>query len=172
MRSDDLDTSAEILLSQDLTDGLLEAEFARQIDLSRCVPAVLTATANRVAQGASAAYRKDFGIGFIEWRIVSFLAADGCASGADLAEGLGLNKAAISRNLKTLAGRGLIVTRVAHGRRSESDLTAAGKAMHVKVLAVALHREETILRGLNAADKEKLISMLRLISRNLAELDG
>lgn len=177
MRSDNLDTLTDMpapdaALPETLDGASLAAEVARQIDLSRCVPAVLTATANRVSHGASAAYRKEFGIGFIEWRIVCFLAAEGAASGADLAEGLGLDKAAISRNLKTLTGRDLVATHVAHGRRSESVLTPEGRALHRQVLAVALRREEVMLRGLTPADKERLIAMLSLISRNLAALDG
>lgn len=177
MRRDDLETMTDTAptdgaLPAPLDEDTLAAEVARQIDLSRCVPAVLTATSNRVSHGASAAYRKEFGIGFIEWRIVCFLAAEGAASGADLAEGLGLDKAAISRNLKTLTARDLVITRVTHGRRSESVLTPEGRALHVQVLAVALRREKAMLDGLSPADKEKLIAMLSLISRNLAALDG
>lgn len=155
-----------------LGETALADEIARQIDLSRCVPAVLTATANRVSHGASTAYRRKAGIGFIEWRIVCFLAAEGWSSGAKIVEGLGLDKAAISRNLRSLVERDLVETRAADGRKGESQLTCAGAKLHVKVLELALEREAVMLRGLSNADREKLISMLSLISRNLTEMDG
>lgn len=145
--------------------------MTRQIDLSRCVPAVLTAAANRVSHGASTAYRKHAGIGFVDWRIVCFLAAEGWSSGAELAQGLGLDKAAISRSLSALVKQG-VETRASYGRRSESNLTRAGTSLRTKVLRLALDREEAMLRGLTTDDKERLISMLNLISRNLIEIDG
>lgn len=153
-------------------DDILGHETARQIDLKRCVPALLTATANRVSHGTSTTYRKYAGIGFVEWRIICFLAAEGCASGVDLASGLGLDKAAISRNLRSLAQAGLVETRAAHGRRTESALTPTGMALRAKVLQLALAREENMLRGLDADDREKLISMLNIISCNLLDMDG
>ncbi|MBN3801447.1 winged helix-turn-helix transcriptional regulator [Paraburkholderia sp. Ac-20336] len=147
-------------------------EMTRQIDLSRCVPAVLTAAANRVSHGASTAYRKHAGIGFVDWRIVCFLAAEGWSSGAELAQGLGLDKAAISRSLSALVKQGVVETRASYGRRSESNLTRAGTSLRTRVLRLALDREEAMLRGLTTDDKERLISMLNLISRNLIEIDG
>jgi DNA-binding MarR family transcriptional regulator len=147
-------------------------EITRQIDLSRCVPAVLTAAANRISHGASTAYRRQAGIGFVDWRIICFLAAEGWSSGAELAQGLGTDKAAISRSLGSLVKQGAVETRTAHGRRSESNLTRLGVGLQTKVLRVALARETAMLRGLTADDRERLIFMLNLISRNLIEMDG
>ena len=47
-----------------------------QLNLSRYVPGLVTFLANKLATGASQCYRKHFGIGVVEWQMLSMLAVE------------------------------------------------------------------------------------------------
>ncbi len=143
----------------------------RGIDLSRCVPALLTGLANKLSSSSSTVYRQRFGIGFVEWRVICHLAVEDWSTGARISQMVGLDKAAVSRSMTVLLERGLIRLRPGSGRRTEASLTEDGRHLKDEILAVAHAREDRLLAGLSPDELETLIRTLKTLTRNVAVMD-
>lgn len=133
-----------------------------QLNLARYVPALLTFLANKLATGASQCYRKHFGIGVVEWRMLSMLAVESDITANRICQAIGLDKSAVSRSLQTLEAAGQVRSQVdpKDARRYTVSLTASGKDLHDRVLKVALERERRLLSGLSAAEVDTLVELL------------
>lgn len=133
-----------------------------QLNLARYVPGLLTFLANKLATGASQCYRKHFGIGVVEWRMLSMLAVENGITANRICQVIGLDKSAVSRSLQALEASGYVGSRVDPGdaRRNTVSLTEAGRALHDRVLLVALERERRLLSGLSSEEVDTLIELL------------
>ena len=142
------------------------------LDLERYAPALLTFLANKLSRGASAVYRREFGVGIIDWRIMALLAIEPGIPASRICKVIGLDKGPVSRSLAFMAGRGLVAA-AADGqdaRRRIVALTPAGRALHDRILAVALERERRLLSCLAPAEVEALLGLLNRLHANLDAL--
>lgn len=133
-----------------------------QLDLSRYVPGFITYISNKLASGASQCYRKRFGIGVVEWRMLSMLAVENGITANRICQVIGLDKSAVSRSLQTLEAAGYVSSAVDpnDARRNTVSLTRSGRELHDRVLKVALERERRLLSGLSAKEVDTLIHLL------------
>ncbi|GLZ86966.1 transcriptional regulator [Metapseudomonas resinovorans] len=133
-----------------------------QLNLARYVPALLTFLANKLATGASQCYRKHFGIGVVEWRMLSMLAVENGITANRICQVIGLDKSAVSRSLQALEAAGHVSSQVdpQDNRRNTVSLTASGRELHDRVLKVALERERRLLSGLSTEEVDTLIALL------------
>jgi DNA-binding MarR family transcriptional regulator len=143
------------------------------LDLDRHITALLTWLANKLARGASAEYRKKFGVGITEWRVLALLAIEREVTANRIVEVIGLNKGATSRSLKALEARGLISIRASSsdGRTKINSLTEAGQRLHDEILPVAKDRERRLLQHLSAEEIDQLGSMLLRLHSSLPEVN-
>jgi DNA-binding MarR family transcriptional regulator len=142
-------------------DRATPRKSGERIDLERFVPALLTFVANRLTNSASATYRRLFGIGVLDFRVMVMLALEPGVSGARIAEVIDLDKAAVSRTLRSLEKRGLISAAAGHGRARILRLTAAGETLYNEVEKLAQQRERVLLADLPPEDRETLRRLLR-----------
>ncbi|MFP6849658.1 MAG: MarR family winged helix-turn-helix transcriptional regulator [Pseudomonas sp.] len=144
-----------------------------QLNLARYVPGLLTFLANKLATGASQCYRKHFGIGVVEWRMLSMLAVENDISANRICQVIGLDKSAVSRSLQVLEASGYVSSRIDPGdaRRNTVSLTEAGRALHDRVLLVALERERRLLRGLSPEEVDILIELLGRLHGQVAHVN-
>ncbi|MCI0916289.1 MarR family transcriptional regulator [Pseudomonas stutzeri] len=133
-----------------------------QLDLSRYVPALINLLANKLATGASLCYRKHFGIGVVEWRLLALLKVENNITANRMSQAIGLDKSAVSRSLQLLEKAGYVTSQVdsLDARRNTVSLTEEGLALHDRVLRVALERERRLLGDLNANEVDTLINLL------------
>ncbi len=133
-----------------------------KLDLNRYVPAMITFLANKLATGASISYRKHFGIGVVEWRLIALLAVEEKITANRICQVIGLDKSAVSRSLQILEAAGRITGEVdsKDGRRYAVSLTPEGKALHDRVLKVALERERRLLSDLSPEEVDTLVNLL------------
>lgn len=141
-----------------------------KLDLDRYVPAMLTFLANKLATGASLSYRKHFGIGIVEWRLISLLAVENNITANRICQVIGLDKSAVSRSLQVLEADGRISGKVdgKDARRYTVSLTAKGKALHDRVLKVALERERRLLSDFSPAEVDTLVDLLGRLQTKVA----
>ena len=144
-----------------------------QLNLARYVPGLLTFLANKLATGASQCYRKHFGIGVVEWRMLSMLAVENDISANRICQVIGLDKSAVSRSLQVLEASGYVSSRIDPGdaRRNTVSLTESGRALHDRVLLVALERERRLLRGLSPEEVDILIELLGRLHGQVAHVN-
>jgi DNA-binding MarR family transcriptional regulator len=138
---------------------------ANMLDLERYVPALLTFASSRLSQGASETYRRLFGIGISEWRVLALLAAEPDITAARICQSVGFDKALASRVVRKLSDQGQVsVTPDSdHGARSLIRLTAEGKRTHDKVLRVVRERERILHEAFTAEEIETLIVLLHRV---------
>ncbi len=138
------------------------------LDLERYVPALITFISNKLSHGASSAYRRMFGVGITEWRLLAMLAIEPGISANRICQVMGYDKALVSRTLRVLDENGHVKIEAdpQDSRRSVVTLTTAGYALHDRILAVALAREDQLLTGLSAAECDTLMGLLRRMLAN------
>lgn len=143
------------------------------LQLDRFVPALLNWVANKLNRGSSSVYRKRFGIGITEWRVMALLAIEGEVTANRVVEFIGLNRGATSRALQALEERGLVSVRASgtDGRAKLNTLTKAGKQLHREMLPVVLDRERRLLRHLSPSEVDVLIELLHRLHATLPELE-
>ncbi len=133
------------------------------LDLERYVPALLVFLANKLTSSASAIFRRRFGIGTTEWRVLAMVAVEP-----------DIDKAAVSRALAVLQKKALVQARshATDGRSSAHALTTKGWQLHDRILEISLERERRLLGDLSPAERETLIGLLNRLHRRLPDLDG
>ncbi|TAK47844.1 MAG: MarR family transcriptional regulator [Xanthobacteraceae bacterium] len=144
------------------------------LDLERYVPALLIFIANKFTHGASSLYRRNFGVGVIEWRCMALLAIEPWISPNRICQVIGLDKAAISRSIRALQKQKLVEVR-ANSQRSrflEVALTRKGRELHGRLVRVALEREKRLLADIEPDELEILISALNRMHRRLPEVNA
>ncbi|MEH2510432.1 DNA-binding MarR family transcriptional regulator [Nitrobacteraceae bacterium AZCC 1564] len=133
------------------------------LDLERHVPYFFTYISNRLSRGASETYRKHFGLGITEWRVMGVLAGMPHISANQIINAIGLDKAAVSRSLDALEKQKLTISETdpKDNRSRLIRLSRAGERLHDRIIAAALEREERLLSTLTAQEIDTLIVCLR-----------
>lgn len=144
------------------------------LDLDRYVPALITFVANKLSNSATGVYQKRFGVTVTEWRILSQLAIEPGIPASRICQVIGFDKGPVSRNLGVMESRGLVAIRAdpSDGRSHSIALTAKGRAVHDKVLQLALERERKLLSCLTKSERETLIGLLQRVHGNLGAVTG
>lgn len=137
------------------------------LDLDRYVPAVLVWLSNQVANSSSRLYRQEFGIGITDWRVLVYIEIYPGSTGAEVSNFIGLDKGAVSRSLSHLTERGLLKSESDGLRKVKYTTTAAGKKLYRRILKTALAREEALLTGFSAQERELLLQFLHRLLANL-----
>ena len=143
------------------------------LNLTGYVPALLTLVSNKLTRSGSALYRRHFGVGIIEWRILDMLAVEPSIPATRICQVIGLDKGPVSRSLALMEGRGLVTIRAdeADTRRRLATLTPAGRALHDRIIVVALERERRLLSCLTPEQRAALVELLNLLHDNLAAVN-
>ncbi|MEI2735235.1 MAG: MarR family transcriptional regulator [Rhodoblastus sp.] len=139
------------------------------LDLENYVPAFLTWIANKLSSSASLIYRRRFGIGIVEWRIMALLGVEPWITAGRICEVIGLDKAGVSRSVRFLLDKGLAETRYRdnNNRRQFIALTHAGIELHDRIAVVARAREEQLLTGFSDAERAAAVRLLARMHENL-----
>jgi DNA-binding MarR family transcriptional regulator len=144
------------------------------LDLERYVPALLVFLANKLTSSASAIFRRQFGVGVTEWRVLAMVAVEPEITAGRICRVIGFDKAAVSRALAVLLKKALVQARSheSDGRSSAYALTARGWLLHDRILKISLEREQRLLGDLSAAERETLIGLLNRLHSHLPDLNG
>ena len=140
-----------------------------QLDLDRYVPGLLLWLSNKVSSSASALYHEEFGIGVTEWRVLAYFKIYPWSTASKACELMGLDKAAVSRATANLMASGSLKSRPQGLRKIEYHVTTAGSKLHDALYRYAIEREEALLAGMNAKQRQLLVLLLKQM---LSNLDG
>ena len=137
------------------------------------VSALVVLVANKLTSGASTAYRGAFGIGTVESRMLVQVAAERWISPQRISRLGGIDKGGVSRSMKLLLDRGLLVARDSptDARSVELALTAKGQAVHDRIARVAAERERRLLAGLSKTRVRSLVITLQRLDERVAEMN-
>jgi DNA-binding MarR family transcriptional regulator len=139
------------------------------LDLERYIPALLVFLSNKLTHGGATLYRRLFGVGISEWRILAMLAVEPNIPAHRICQVIGFDKALVSRVVQTLARRGLVSVKpdAKDSRRRVICLTAEGRRLHDRIIVIAFEREKLLLSGLSAEEAALLAGLLRRLLGNV-----
>lgn len=139
------------------------------LDLETYVPYLLGAVYNKMSSSASRAYLARFGVGVIDWRVLSMLAIEQDISASRICQVVGLDKAAVSRSITLLERKGAVAGSNGGGRGNPRTLrlTPDGQVLHDRIFILAKDREARLLTGLSLQERAVLTGLLRRLHANL-----
>jgi DNA-binding MarR family transcriptional regulator len=149
----------------------MKGRASRKLDLQRSVVVLLNFLSNRLTASGSAIYRANFGLTIMEFRLLVMLASEPDIAPARICEVMGLDMGAVSRGLRALQKRKLVLNRpdARHPSYRIWSLTVAGARLQDEAVLVALERDSILLEDIAEQEHDVLISILR---RMLARVDG
>lgn len=144
----------------------------QKINVERHATAQINMLANKLMMKASAAYTKKFGIGMVEWRVISVLSAIPSCSVQNISDTLGLDKAAISRAVKKLEDKKYIEINghLEDKRIYVIDLTDLGHQLYEVASDFAIEREKQLLEELEDVEKELLFQLLKKLRSKVEQM--
>jgi DNA-binding MarR family transcriptional regulator len=125
----------------------------------------------RLERGASFYYRRQWGVGATEYRVIMAMGRGGECNVAGVAAEADIDKSAASRALRTLKSKG-VVSIQADGRASVATLTKNGVALYRDIKAASQKREKRFTRGFTAAEANRLKTDLQRLLRNINPINA
>ncbi len=130
------------------------------------ITTLMSQVGNALRRTVTVPYAEEFGLTVSEWRLLSLVAHGGRIAFNDLVEQSTSDKALVSRTLKLLEQRGLVVLETeGAGPRKKTwcSVSAQGEHMHRLALPVARARQAAAIRLLPPGEREALFcALLRL----------
>jgi DNA-binding MarR family transcriptional regulator len=139
------------------------------LNLSGYVTFYFTVLANKLSSGASRLYLKRYDMGIIEWRVLAMLAVEPRISPVRICQVIGLDKGAVSREMRKLEAKGYLTVEEdpESTRRRTLELTPLGYEIHDEIIRTALERERRLLRGLSPEEVDTLLNLLVRTTANI-----
>ncbi|MGX7925539.1 MarR family winged helix-turn-helix transcriptional regulator [Tsuneonella sp. HG094] len=144
-----------------------------QTRLADFLPYLLSITSNAVSSRVAEAYRARFGLRIAEWRVMAVLGDAGALTQRQLAGATLMDKVAVNRACKELEDRGL-AARTANARDGRShhlDLTDEGRAMHARIMPLALGMEAAMFEGFSSEERDTFRRLLARVREAAGEFD-
>lgn len=129
--------------------------FAPDLALEDFPSTMLMRLANAIQQEVSATYVRAHGLSVAEWRMLARLNAEGSMQLADFCRETGMDKAYVSRLLRSLEPQGLISVKTDpdHGRKLIVGITPKGRALAKRILPQARAAQEELMLVLDPAER-------------------
>lgn len=146
-------------------------DLFQTLSMSRTPTMLLSFAANKFTEAAANYFQKVFGLGTVDWRILFLIARKPGTTSAQASQIIGVDKGTVSRSVSRLTSIELIKLGDVHanGRSRGLFLTPAGRKMHDKIFAVAMHQHTHLLNGFETAEIAMFCDLLVRFTRNLEE---
>lgn len=154
-------------------DDPIQGKPVPTLSFTRSPLVMLGFTANRYARTTSRIFKKEFGLGAMDWRMLVMLTWKTDIPASVASQTIGIDKAAVSRSLARLEKLGLVKASYpgASGKRPVWRLSQKGYDLHDEMLQVSLHCHKKLTRGFTEQDIQKFNGYLELLMRNLEDLE-
>lgn len=138
---------------------------AGQADVNRYLAAYVMGVANRLANGASNYYRKNFNLGMPEWRTMMAIGSKAGMIVREVAERADIDNAAASKSLRVLEERGLVHIEQTNrrGRAAIARLSAEGQLVYRNLRDSARRRQKRLVSTFTEQELEQLWGLLRKV---------
>jgi DNA-binding MarR family transcriptional regulator len=134
---------------------------------------LIGAISNILSIGGSRFYRRHFGVGLSEWRLMWVLGIEPMMTARRASQIMGLDKAAVSRAVAGLKRRGLLqaTPNPADNRQRLIALSPAGSALYRRMIVVSRERQRRLLASLSDEEQRVLAALLRRLHTHVASED-
>lgn len=137
----------------------MTAKIRRLLDF---LPYLMAVTSNAVSHRIASEYEAASGLRIPEWRVMAVLGDAGAMTQRDIVGATLMDKVAVNRACKALEDRDLIARKpnARDGRSHFLELTATGREMYDRVMAIAVQSEREIYSVLDEDERAQLKSLL------------
>lgn len=139
----------------------------RLLNLETSCTYFVVSLANQISTKASHEYRRQFGLGVMEWRCLVYLSLEGTSTAARIRELSRLDKALVSRALKKLESLGYVERLSDRVRPRPVKLTETGRELHDEMLKAAISNEMQLRTGLSDAEVAEFLRMAKVMLGNI-----
>ena len=128
---------------------------SQALELENFLPYRLSILAQIVSESLHDLYAEPFGLSVTQWRVMAALGRFAPLTASDVGQRIVMDKVAVSRAVAGLMQRGLIerATDRADRRRASLRLSARGRAMHARIVPLALAYEDRLYKVLSAEER-------------------
>ena len=156
--------------------GEIEAQAADSVavdEFGQSIGYLIGAISNLLSIGGSRFYRRHFGIGLSEWRLMWVLGIEPVMTARRASQIMGLDKAAVSRAVAGLERRRLLEANPdpADNRQRLITLSPAGRALYHKMIVVSRERQRRLWAPLSNEEQHVLAVLLRRLHAHVASGD-
>ncbi len=144
-------------------------EDVRENRAPRLVSSRVIHLATLLRRTASLAYKREFDLASSEWRILVLTGEFAPLSHGELTELASLDKGQLSRGVTALVDRGLLL-RTRNRRQAQIELSAEGRALFERIMALAEERNRQLVRGIPEADVEAFFRTVEQMMRTAKDL--
>jgi len=127
---------------------------SQALELENFLPYRLSVLAQLVSESLHDLYAGPFELTVTQWRVLAALGRFAPLTASDVGQRIVMDKVAVSRAVAGLMKRGLIerATDRDDRRRATLRLSARGRAMHSRIVPIALAYEAKLYQALNAEE--------------------
>ena len=131
------------------------AAAAQALQLENFLPYRLSILAQIVSESLHDLYAGPFGLTVTQWRVMAALGRFAPLTASDVGQRIVMDKVAVSRAVAGLMTRGLVerATDRTDRRRASLKLSARGRAMHARIVPLALGYEASLYEALSAEER-------------------
>ena len=128
---------------------------SQALELENFLPYRLSILAQIVSESLHDLYAGPFGLSVTQWRVMAALGRFAPLTASDVGQRIVMDKVAVSQAVAGLMQRGLVerATDRADRRRASLRLSARGRAMHARIVPIALAYEERLYKALSAEER-------------------
>lgn len=138
------------------------------LDLENFLPYRLSILAQVVSESLHALYADRFRLTVTQWRVMAALGRFAPLTASEVGQRIVMDKVAVSRAVTALLRRGLVERLVdrADRRRASLRLSARGRALHARIVPLALDYEQRLVAALDAPARRRFDALAdRLLAR-------
>lgn len=143
-----------------------------KLNLEQFFPYRLSVSSYRTSRLIASVYQERFGIRIPEWRVIAVLGQHGKATSKEIAEFTAMDKVAVSRAVRALVEKQLVVRKVSKfdARVGNLRLSKAGLEVYEEIVPLALGLEARILEGFGEENVKRLHELFDQLNQRLDEL--
>ena len=147
----------------------MTTEREQILDLQQFLPYSLTNIAMQMSEQFSELYQQQFNLTVPQWRVIANLAQYGECSAKELCDMAQMDKSTVSRAVKSLLSRELIVAKAnpTDKRASLLSLSAEGIALHEQIVPLANEWQARLVSGLDSQALQQFMHTLSTLSEQL-----
>ncbi|MCH8529585.1 MAG: MarR family winged helix-turn-helix transcriptional regulator [Saccharospirillum sp.] len=147
-----------------------QVEASAQLDLETFLPYRLNRLADRISDELAQLYEQQYGITVAQWRVLAWLSHRRTLTAVQIRQATHMDKARVSRAVKALTERGLVVSQpsMLDQRHHELQLTSAGAGLLRTLIPLARAREEAWLAVLSDNERQQLWQLVNKLEQSIA----
>jgi DNA-binding MarR family transcriptional regulator len=126
------------------------------LDLDKFLPYRLSVLAQTVSESLHDLYAAPHGLSVTQWRVMAALGQHTSLTASEVGRRIVMDKVAVSRAVAGLLKRALVerYPDSSDRRRASLKLSARGRAMHSRIVPLALAYEEKLYQALDPAERQ------------------